>query len=1007
MDMLLSQQALGFLAVSLPAPAAAKRCSLPARPKMAQAVGSTRFWVAARDFFAAICRRQGKTDRCERRYPVVTTMGRIRVMSEGKRGSRTRERRVLVPRAAVLVAGFREALWLTPDGEIEALAPAEARARVAREPPMLCHARATARRLDMPGFPAFDLLELYAFVHPARFCVPTPRGLAEALGLPRPTRPADACVSLATAARALLEALGHDCDPETRAVGKLMERGGWPWATAVLAALPPPDPPAPGTVRRTAGLHVWSRLDEWGDVAPPPPAGHTPVSPEEARVRLAQLLGDAAEPRPEQADYAAAVAAAFAPRGEPGRPHAVLAEAGTGVGKTLGYIAPASLWAEKNRGAIWISTYTRNLQSQIGAELDRLYPDPDQKRRRVVIRKGRENFLCLLNYDEALAAAALRPGGPAPHLGLIARWIAASEAGDLVAGDFPGWLAELIGRGRVNALADRRGECVHSACPHFRRCFVEKNIRAARQARIVVANHALVMTQAASGGLDDGTMPTRYVFDEGHHLLDAADNAFAQRLSGREGEELRRWLRGAEGGARSRARGLRRRIGDLVEGDEEGMAALVETLGAAGILPGEGWGQRVAEGRGVQAFETLLVLVRQQVLARAAYADAGYGLDAEARPPIDGLVAAALALAQGLERLVAAMRRLAARLRRRLEDPENPPEPGLRQRLDATVRGLERRAEDQLAAWMRLLRDLGEPAGPDTVEWLALDRSDGLEHDVAVNRNWVDPGRPFVELVAKQAHGLVVTSATLTDGGAPGDDEDADLSWRGAEAATGLRHLPARPAAARITSPFDYAAQTRIFVVDDVPRNDIGQVAAAYATLFASARGGALGLFTAIARLRAVHQRIAPALEAQGLPLLAQHVDAMSTATLVDIFRAEEDSCLLGTDAVRDGVDVPGRSLRLLVFDRVPWPRPDILQRARRPAFGGARYPERIARLRLRQAYGRLIRRAGDRGVFVVLDRALPSRLLAAFPAGVPVRRLPLVAAAAATAAFLGAAEPS
>ena len=118
-----------------------------------------------------------------------------------------------------------------------------------------------------------------------------------------------------------------------------------------------------------------------------------------------------------------------------------------------------------------------------------------------------------------------------------------------------------------------------------------------------------------------------------------------------------------------------------------------------------------------------------------------------------------------------------------------------------------------------------------------------------------------------------------------------------------------------------------------------------------------------------MHERIAPALEAHGLLLLAQHVDAMSTATLVDIFRAEEDSCLLGTDAVRDGVDVPGRSLRLIVFDRVPWPRPDILHRARKPVFGGAQYSDQIARLRLRQAYGRLVRRADDRGVFVILDR--------------------------------------
>src|SRR5262249_11308194 len=181
-----------------------------------------------------------------------------------------------------------------------------------------------------------------------------------------------------------------------------------------------------------------------------------------------------------------------------------------------------------------------------------------------------------------------------------------------------------------------------------------------------------------------------------------------------------------------------------------------------------------------------------------------------------------------------------------------------------------------------------------------------------------------------------------------------------------LRHLPASPAAARIASPFDYAHQTRIFVITDIPRDDVGQVAAAYAAVFVAAHGGALGLFTAITSLRAVHHRIAPALDAHGLPLLAQHVHAMATSTLVDLFSAAEDSCLIGTDAVRAGVVVPGRALRLLGFDRVPWPRLDILHRARKPVFGVVEYADRIARLRLRQAYGRLVRRADDCGVFVM-----------------------------------------
>src|SRR4029079_3251582 len=90
------------------------------------------------------------------------------------------------------------------------------------------------------------------------------------------------------------------------------------------------------------------------------------------------------------------------PREREGEPHVVLAEAGTGTGKTLGYVAPASLWAERNGAPVWIATFTRNLQRQVDNELDRLPRDSAEKRRRVVIRKGRENYLCLLNFQEAV-----------------------------------------------------------------------------------------------------------------------------------------------------------------------------------------------------------------------------------------------------------------------------------------------------------------------------------------------------------------------------------------------------------------------------------------------------------------------------------------------------------------------------------------------------------------------------------------------------------------------------
>ena len=909
------------------------------------------------------------------------------------------------PAVPVLVAGVREAVWLSPDGEV-ALLPIEAAGWRARdEAPLLCHAKATARRVKAPAFAAWDILELFAFVRPATFCLPTPRGIAAALGLREPRTLEDAAIALLDAAPMLLAELAAGTASKDRAdivgIVRAMDRGSWCWAPPLLAALGAPAAPSDrrDAAAAASGLAVWRRLGEWSEHAPEPPPGTQPVEPQEARRRLAELLGDGAEARPQQADYADAASAAFAPCEVRGEPRTVLAEAGTGVGKTAGYLAPASVWAEKNAGAVWVSTYTRNLQQQIAGEVDRLYPDPMEKRRKMVLRKGRENYLCLLNYEEAVAGLAMRPG-EAVALGLTARWIGATRDGDIVGGgDFPGWLADAAGRGRALGLADRRGECVHSACPHYRKCFIEKSVRRARRARIVVANHALVMVQAALGGLDDSSLPTRYVFDEGHHVFDAADGAFSLLLSGRETADLRRWILGVENGGRGRARGLRRRVEDLIEGDEPAQAALDAALMAARHLPGEGWQHRIAEGRPAHAGEQFLALVRQQVHARGRdeRGDRGHALETEARPPVDGLLEAAASFEAALARLAAPLRTLAQIFAARLADESAELETAVRLRLEAVIRSLTRRGEIVVGGWRRMLRDLAAPAPPaDLVDWFSIDRFEGLESDVGMHRHFVDPARAFVEHVVKPAQGVLVTSATLTDGSG-----DPESDWIAAEARTGARHLAAPALRARVPSPFDYKTQTRVFIVNDVRREEVGQVAGAYRALIEASGGGALGLFTAISRLRAVHERIAGPLEEAGLPLLAQHVDAMDVATLIDIFRAEENASLFGTDAVRDGVDVPGRSLRLIVFDRVPWPRPDILHKARRAAFGSGQYDDMLTRLKLKQAFGRLVRRADDCGVFVLLDPRMPSRLLGAFPAEAAVERVGLRDAVAATRGFL------
>ena len=918
----------------------------------------------------------------------------------------------LIPNAPAVVAGYGRAALLSTDGELLTLAPAEVAAALHGSIPLLVHAPATLRRLGLARQPCLDLLELFAFAMPARPVTPTPRGLAHALDLEPPGGMEDAAASLPDIAAALLGYLlaGRDLPRNKDAAGLAAHMGqaGWPWAALVLAALGKPK-----AKPSADALRVWRRLPEWEEQAPPPPPGALPVGANEARTRLARMLGAHAEQRPGQADYASAAAGAFAPREVEGDPHVVLAEAGTGTGKTLGYIAPASLWAERNGGTVWISTFTRHLQRQIDAELARLFPDPAERRRRVVIRKGRENYLCLLNMEEQVNTAAIGTGAVA--LGLVARWASATADGDIAGGDLPGWFPELFGTALIPAIADRRGECIHGACPHYRACFVEHAIRRARGAELVVANHALVMAQAAWGGLDDDAVPSRYVFDEGHHLFDAADSAFSAELSGLEGAELRRWLLGAEGG-RSRARGLRRRLEDLVAGQPELETPLDAALQAARALPALGWSGRLAGSEEASnPFEAFLRLAHGQVLARLtgdAAEAGGYGsLQCELYPAAPGLPDAAALLSRALARIAEPLNILLQRLGQKLEDESEELETAGRNRIEAARRSVKRRAIDRLAAWTAMLDAVGamppEPGiRPQHVHTLHLDRRGGADRDVGLHRHWLDPTMPFAQVLAAPAHGLLITSATLRDAGDSrgGDGENGEAGWTAAEARVGAEYLPSPPLRVSVASPFDYAAQTRAFVVTDLAPGDPGALAAAFRALFLASGGGGLGLFTAIQRLRAVHGRIAPELEAAGIPLLAQHVDAMDNATLVDVFRTELDSCLLGTDAMRDGVDVPGRALRLVVFERVPWPRPDILHRERRAHLSGGDpkgYDDSKARLRLRQAFGRLVRSATDRGVFVLLDRRAPSRLLSAFPPGVEARRVGLAEAVAQTRAFL------
>jgi ATP-dependent DNA helicase DinG len=919
-------------------------------------------------------------------------------------------------------------IWISDAGEIATIDRQTAAARLARNVPIVCHRRWSEARAGHEIETCLDVMELYAFIRPARFCLPTPRGLAAQLALPRPAGGEDMAALLPRAAYTLLDEMAAAPEAQRReagAIATMMVASGWPWGPIILAHLGVTMPPAAPPDGRQAA--IWHRLPEYTDFTASPPPGTAPVIADAARQRLASMLGTGAEPRQSQSDYAAALAAGFdTPEAGP-TPAMVLAEAGTGTGKTLGYLAPATLWAETNAAPVWISTYTRTLQHQIAAELTRLYPDPADWSRKVVIRKGRENYLCLLNLEEALGQLAGAPRrGTA--LGLMARWAGASNDGDLTGATFPAWLTDLAGRAQTIGLADRRGECIHSACSHYNRCFVEKSVRRSRRADIVISNHALVMINAAYAPPPDPNddrsgerrRPMRYVFDEGHHLFDAADSAFSLYLSAQEAAELRSWIRGAEDGRRGRARGLKRRLDELLADDPEALADLESALEAARALPGQGWQKRISNAAPMGPAEQFFMVLRQTLYGRVEDVESPYDLQAHFHPAPEPLLETITPLSAALAGLATPLHKLAARLRDILDNRAEELESPERARLEGAIRGLELRAAGPVSGWKALLDSALSGPSDGFVDWMQIDRIDGTDRDVGVARHWLDPTIPFASMVLQPAHGVAVTSATLRDPlpaikgaqapgtaesdvqPAPRDSAPRDSApWDSAMALTGALHLEHPSMRAAFESPFDYAAQTRILVVNDLERERPAAIAAAMAALMTAAGGGGLGLFTAIRRLRAVHPELVRRLEAEGLPLYAQHVDRMNLQTLLQIFREEPHSCLLGTDAVRDGIDVPGEALRLIIFDRMPWPRADILFKARADWQGRDAWVDRVTRLKLRQAFGRLIRRGTDKGVFVMLDSRLPTRLTSAFPAGTTVERVGLADAIRLTGEFL------
>src|SRR5687768_11190226 len=202
-------------------------------------------------------------------------------------------------------------IWMAIGGEVRGIGRGEAIGRAAETPTIMLNAPLTGQRLGYPDLSGLDLLELFAFVHPARFAVPTPKGLADALGLPAPHDEESAARFLREAAEALLATLEGDW-PEREgawAGAQALYRLRWPWAAAVAQRLRRPERDEPW---------LFTRLPEWTEAGGRGQPRPVRIHGDAAVERLETLVGRAAEARQGQRDYAAAAAAIFDPRPQDG-----------------------------------------------------------------------------------------------------------------------------------------------------------------------------------------------------------------------------------------------------------------------------------------------------------------------------------------------------------------------------------------------------------------------------------------------------------------------------------------------------------------------------------------------------------------------------------------------------------------------------------------------------------------------------------------------------------------
>jgi ATP-dependent DNA helicase DinG len=592
------------------------------------------------------------------------------------------------------------------------------------------------------------------------------------------------------------------------------------------------------------------------------------------------------------------------------RGRALVVEAGTGTGKTLAYLLPAARSGLK----VVISTATKTLQEQLADKdvplLRALGVDA-----RFAFLKGRQNYLCLLRFEQFLRNPTFAVREEAAVFDAIAAWAETTQTGDRAElSELPENLASWRD---LSATAD---QCIGARCAHYDRCFVFRMRQKAAEADVIVVNHHLFFADLAlrtsSAGDTGAAVLPKYdavVFDEAHAVEEVATEHFGAQLSSFRVGEL--------------ARDALRSLQDRPE--------RVEALGLATRL--------LREGRDFFDVAVESAPERQTQLVRSSRKGGGSppAVQSEGRW---ALIPGALRPAEAeRQKLAEAIRALGAAL-----SGTGDEELGL----------LERRCL-VLNADLELFSETKRR--PDLIHW-----AESRGGHLFLHASPIDVKGLLQDKLYDRIGPVVFTSATLAVGG--------QLQYFAQRIGLSDDSGPLFPLETHVlASPFDYQSNAALYLPRQMPDPQdpafAGAVAGELRALLPITSGRAFVLFTSLRNMRAVHGLLADELPWQ---VLLQG-DAPK-AQLLKRFR-ERPSVLFASQSFWEGVDVPGEALSLVVIDKLPFASPaepivaariDRLRAEGQDPFYRYQLPQ--AALALKQGFGRLIRSATDRGIVAVLD---------------------------------------